>query len=57
MAVEIELLRLLAHLTEEWLGDLDLWWGRRFGRPLSGRMARVEIQTLFQGNTRDRDQI
>ena len=48
-----ELLRLLG----KGLGVLDLWWAKTFGRPLSGRMNKLEIQTLFHGNTRDRDQI
>jgi hypothetical protein len=48
-----ELLRLLG----EGLGALDLWCHERFGHSLSGRMNRLEIQTLFHGNTRDQDQI
>jgi hypothetical protein len=48
-----ELLRLLG----EGLGHLDLWCERRFGRELSGRMNKLEIQTLFHGNTKDQDQI
>lgn len=47
----------LFHLTEEGLGRLDLFWLRKFGRPLSGRLAKLEIQTLFHGNTKDEDQI
>jgi hypothetical protein len=47
----------LFHLAEEVLGALDLWWVRNFGRPLSGRLARIEIQTLFHGNTKDEEQI
>ncbi len=39
------------------LGRLDLWFERRFGHCLSGRMNKLEIQTLFHGNTRDQDQI
>jgi len=39
------------------LGRLDLWFERRFGRSLSGRMNKLEIQTLFHGNTKDQDQI
>jgi hypothetical protein len=39
------------------LGHLDLWCERTFGRSLSGRINKVEIQTLFHGNTRDQDQI
>jgi hypothetical protein len=39
------------------LGYLDLWCQRRFGRSLSGRMNKLEIQTLFHGNTKDQDQI
>jgi len=48
-----ELLRLL----DEKLGDLDLWWEQRFGRSLSGRLNKLEIQTLFHGNTKDQHQI
>jgi len=47
----------LLHILGEGLGKLDLWWGRTFGRSLSGRMSKLEIQTLFHGNTRDEDQI
>jgi hypothetical protein len=49
--------KLLAHLMGEALAALDLWWARIFGRPLSGRINRLEIQTLFHGNTKDQDQI
>ena len=52
-----KLLRVLAKGAEEAVGVLDLWWARVFGRPLSGRMNRIEIQTLFHGNTKDQDQI
>ena len=48
-----ELLKLLG----SGLGHLDLWFERRFGRCLSGRMNKLEIQTLFHGNTKDQDQI
>ncbi len=48
--------KLLELLGKE-LGNLDLWFERRFGLCLSGRMNKLEIQTLFQGNTKDRDQI
>jgi hypothetical protein len=47
----------LLELLGRGLGRLDLWFGRRFGRCLSGRMNKVEIQTLFHGNTKDQDQI
>jgi hypothetical protein len=49
--------KLLSHLIGEALAALDLWWARIFGRPLSGRINRLEIQTLFHGNTKDQDQI
>jgi hypothetical protein len=39
------------------IGELDLWCARTFGRSLSGRMNKLEIQTLFHGNTKDLDQI
>lgn len=51
------LLRALGKAAEEAIAMLDLWWARAFGRPLSGRMYKIEIQTLFHGNTRDQDQI
>lgn len=54
----IELLgRVIGPALEEALGTLDLFWARTFGHPLSGRFGRIEIQTLFHGNTRDHDQI
>jgi hypothetical protein len=55
--VEDLLLKALAKAAEEGLATLDLWWARVFGRSLSGRMYKLEIQTLFHGNTRDQDQI
>jgi hypothetical protein len=39
------------------LGHLDLWGERRLGRSLSGRINKLEIQTIFHGNTKDHDQI
>jgi hypothetical protein len=45
------------HIVGEGLAELDLWWDRTFGRTLSGRMSKLEIQTLFHGNTKDQDQI
>jgi len=47
----------LGAAATEAVARLDLWWIRVFGRPLSGRMNKLEIQTLFHGNTRDQDQI
>jgi hypothetical protein len=41
----------LLHILEEGLTKLDLWWDRTFGHSLSGRMNKLEIQTLFHGNT------
>ena len=38
-------------------GQLDLWFEKKFGRSLSGRMNKLDIQTLFHGNNKDRDQI
>jgi hypothetical protein len=58
--VEHLVIRLLAELvvkTGERLARLDLWWARVFGRSLSGRMNKIEIQTLFHGNTKDQEQI
>ena len=49
--------KLFAKATAEGLAILDLCWARVFGRPLSSRMNRLEIQTLFHGNIRDQDQI
>jgi hypothetical protein len=51
------LLKGLAKAAEEGVGRFDLWWARMFGRSLSGRLWKLEIQTLFHGNTRDDDQI
>jgi hypothetical protein len=51
------LLKALAKAAEEAVATFDLWWARVFGRSLSGRMYKLEIQTLFHGNTRDQDQI
>jgi hypothetical protein len=48
--------KLLELLGRE-LGRLDLWFERRFGHCLSGRINKLEIQTLFHGNTKDQDQI
>jgi hypothetical protein len=53
----VHLLVLLVKMIGDALGELDLFWARVFGRPLSGRMNRIEIQTLFHGNTKDVDQI
>lgn len=47
----------LVQILGERLAKLDLWWFRTFGRSLSGRMSKLEIQTLFHGNTKDQDQI
>jgi hypothetical protein len=47
----------LLNLLGKGLGELDLWCERTLGRPLSGRMNKLEIQTLFHGNTKDQDQI
>jgi hypothetical protein len=47
----------LLELLGRGLGRLDLWFERRFGRCLSGRMNKLEIQTLFHGNTEEQDQI
>ena len=56
--IEDIILKALAKAAEEGLATLDLWWARVFGRSLSGRMYRIEIQTLFHGNTKDdQDQI
>jgi len=47
----------LLELLGRALGRLDLWFERRFGHCLSGRINKLEIQTLFHGNTKDQDQI
>jgi hypothetical protein len=47
----------LLHLLGVGIGDPDLWCQRTFGRSLSGRLYKLEIQTLFHGNARDQDQI
>jgi hypothetical protein len=43
--------------AEDAVARLDLFWERAFGRTLSGRISRIEIQTLFHGNLKDQDQI
>ena len=53
----LEVVKLLVRLLGEGLGELDLWCARTFGCSLSGRMFKLEIQTLFHGNTKDQDQI
>ena len=53
----IKLIELAVASLGEKLAQLDLWWQRKFGHSLSGRLGRIEIQTLFQGNTKDQDQI
>jgi hypothetical protein len=55
--ISFEVLRAVVDLIGEGLGDLDSWCSRKFGRSLSGRLYKLEIQTLFHGNTRDQDQI
>ena len=50
-------LKLFAKAAAEGLATLDLWWAQVFGQSLSGRMNKLEIQTLFHGNTKDREQI
>jgi hypothetical protein len=57
MFFEELLLKALVKAAEEGAATFDLWWGRVFGRSLSGRMFKLEVQTLFHGNTRDEDQI
>ena len=48
---------MLLELVGREVGRLDLWFERKFGRCLSGRINKLEIQTLFHGNTKDQDQI
>lgn len=55
--VLVRLVELLLKLLGYALEELDLLWARVFGHPLSGRINRIEIQTLFHGNTKDVDQI
>lgn len=47
----------LLELLGRAVGSLDLWFERKFGLRLSGRINKLEIQTLFHGNTKDQDQI
>jgi hypothetical protein len=50
----------LFHLTEEGLATLDLWWIDRFGRPLSGGLARIGDPNPLSRkhvNTKDEEQI
>jgi len=42
----------LAKLLERGLVQLDLWFEKKFGRSLSGRMNKIKIQTLFHANTK-----
>ncbi len=53
LGLEEAVVRGLEWLIEEILGTIDLAWTKVFGRPLSGRLNRLKIQTLFNGNTRD----
>jgi hypothetical protein len=57
LMMEELVVKALLHILEEGLTKLDLWWDRTFGHSLSGRMNKLEIQTLFNGNTKDHDQI
>ena len=54
---EVELVKGVGKLTLESMATIDLWWAKIFGKPLSGRVGRIEIQTLFHGNTKDQEQI
>jgi len=47
----------LLELMGRELSRLDLWFERRLGHCLSGRINKLEMQTLFHGNTKDQDQI
>jgi len=47
----------LLELLGRGVGRLDLWCEHKFGRCLSVRINKLEIQTLFHGNTKDQDQI
>ena len=51
------MVKAFVHILGEGLARLDLWCLRTFGHPLSGRINKLEIQTLFHGNTKDHDQI
>jgi hypothetical protein len=53
----VEIAAKVVRETGKELGNLDLWWQEKFGRSLSGRMHKLEIQTLFHGNTKDEEQI
>jgi hypothetical protein len=57
LMMEELVIKAFAHIVGEELARLDLWWYRTFGHSLSGRMNKLEIQTLFHGNTEDQDQI
>jgi hypothetical protein len=50
-------IKAFVHIVGEGLARLDLWCFRTFGHSLSGRLNKLEIQTLFHGNTKDQDQI
>ena len=53
LMMEELVVKALLHILEKGLTKLDLWWDRTFGHSLSGRMNKLEIQTLFHGNTKD----
>jgi len=43
----IFILRGIALLIEHVLGWIDLWWTKKFGKSLSGRIFGSDLQTLF----------
>ena len=47
----------LLELLTTGVGCLDLWFERKFGGCLSGRISKLEVQILFHGNTKDQNQI
>jgi hypothetical protein len=57
LMMEELVVKAFVHIVGEGLARLDLWCLRKFGHSLSGRMNKLEIQTLFHGNTKDEDQI
>ncbi|HEY7351339.1 MAG TPA: hypothetical protein VH596_01110 [Terriglobales bacterium] len=43
----IPILKAIGELIEHVLGWIDIWWTKKFGRSLSGRVFGSDLQTLF----------
>jgi hypothetical protein len=57
LMMEELVVKALLHVLGEGITRLDLWCYRTFGHSISGHLNKLEIQTLFHGNTKDQDQI